>query len=69
MPRRGWIRRSGTATSPISRTSSKNPTITPNSAGWESERLDKARATLEYVKSAEYRESLVGMIGTDPALV
>jgi hypothetical protein len=32
-------------------------------------RLDKARATLEYVKSAEYRQSLIGMLGTDPALV
>ena len=32
-------------------------------------RLEKALATLEFVQSAEYRESLVGMIGTDPELV
>ncbi len=31
-------------------------------------RLEKARNTLNYVRSAGYRESLAGMIGTDPAL-
>ncbi len=33
------------------------------------QRLEKARATLEYVNSPAYRGSLVGMLGTDPALV
>lgn len=33
------------------------------------ERLEKARNTREYVRSAEYRHDLSGMIGTDPALV
>ena len=32
-------------------------------------RLDRALGMLGYVQSAEYRESLVGMIGTDPELV
>lgn len=33
------------------------------------ERLEKALVTRRYVGSPEYRESLVGMIGADPALV
>jgi hypothetical protein len=33
------------------------------------ERIAKARATLDHVKSPAYRESLVGMIGADPTLV
>ena len=33
------------------------------------ERLDSARANLLHVQSPEYRKSLDGMIGTDPALV
>ncbi len=33
------------------------------------ERLAKAKAVRDHVHSAAYRESLVGMIGTDPALV
>jgi hypothetical protein len=33
------------------------------------ERLSKAKTTCEYVHSAAYRESLAGMIGTDPELV
>jgi hypothetical protein len=33
------------------------------------ERLDKALSMHRHVQSAEYHESLVGMIGTDPALV
>src|SRR5690606_13808157 len=32
-------------------------------------RLDQAHATRRYVQSPEYRESLIGMIGTDPELV
>jgi hypothetical protein len=34
-----------------------------------SQRLEKALITREHVRSAEYRESLVGMIGADPGLV
>jgi hypothetical protein len=33
------------------------------------ERLDKARSSRDHVHSAAYRQSLVGMIGTDPELV
>jgi hypothetical protein len=33
------------------------------------ERIAKAKSTLEHVCSPAYRESLVGMIGADPALV
>lgn len=33
------------------------------------ERLEKAKASRDYVSSSSYRESLVGMIGTDPQLV
>jgi hypothetical protein len=33
------------------------------------ERLEQARTTFEHFRSPEYRASLVGMVGTDPALV
>jgi hypothetical protein len=33
------------------------------------ERITKAKATLAHVSSPAYRDSLVGMIGADPALV
>lgn len=33
------------------------------------ERLNKAKSVHNYVHSPEYRESLIGMIGTDPELV
>ena len=33
------------------------------------ERIAKAKSTLEHVSTPAYRESLVGMIGADPALV
>jgi hypothetical protein len=33
------------------------------------ERIAKAKSTLEHVSSPAYRESLVGMIGADPALM
>jgi hypothetical protein len=32
------------------------------------DRHDKARSSRDYVHSAAYRQSLIGMIGTDPEL-
>jgi hypothetical protein len=55
---------------PISKPSSPSPTNQSELQRLRiQERITKAKAMLDRVSSPAYRESLVGMIGADPALV